>query len=383
MRMRDYFPLGIAAGNAFCNRNAETELLCSNIKNGKHTLLIATRRYGKSSLALHAIQLSGLPHVETDFYMASNEKMIEAYILNGVVELIGKALGSVDKLVASIKKYIKSLQPKINIGTGNFQLELQPAINSDPASNVKEALLLIEKLLSEKNQQAIFLMDEFQNVGVIAQGKGIEAAIRHVAQKSKYLTIIFSGSNRKMLQTMFDDENRPLYKLCWKLALNRISAEHYITHIKNAAKLTWKKNLPELCLHKILNVTERHPFYINKLCDRIWSYHPQDLPQENDIDIAWQKILDEERSDAIKELSLLSPGQKTVLLQIAKNPESQLTGKQALMEMNMNSSSVMTALDGLEEKDVIERGDEKYQIINPVIKYYAEKGTRSHVLIQN
>jgi DNA-binding PadR family transcriptional regulator len=375
MRYRDFFPLGIASGNAFCNRTEETSLLTENIKNGKHTLLIATRRYGKSSLAMRAIHLSGLPFVETDFYMASSEKIIETYILNGVVELIGKSLGSIDKLVASIKKYVKSLKPKINISTDHFQLELQSDNESDPASNVKEALLLLEKLLAEKDKQAVFLMDEFQNVGSIAQGSGIEAAIRHVAQKTKYLTIIFSGRNRKMLQTMFEDENRPLYKLCWKLALKRISAEHYYAHIQKAAKQTWKATLNEDSISKILTLTEKHPYYLNKLCDRIWSFHEKHAPSLTEINKAWESILDEERSDAIKEISLLSSGQKNVLLQIAKEPSSQLTSKQTLLEMQMTGSSVMTALDGLEEKDVIERDGEKYQIINPVVKYYALKGS--------
>src|SRR3990167_11419702 len=113
MRARDYFPLGVASGAAFCNRVDETRLLVENIKNGKHTLLIATRRYGKSSLAMRAIQSSGLPYVETDFYMASSEKTIEAYVLNGVVELIGNTFGPIDKLISSIRKYIKNLKPKL------------------------------------------------------------------------------------------------------------------------------------------------------------------------------------------------------------------------------------------------------------------------------
>jgi AAA+ ATPase superfamily predicted ATPase len=377
MRTRDYFPLGIATGNAFCNRKDETNLLIDNIRNGKHTLLIAPRRYGKSSLAIHAIQLSGLPYIEIDFYMASSEKIIETYILNGVVELIGKALGPIDKLITSIKKNIKLLRPKLSITTELFQLELQSSSDRDPATNVKEALSLLEKLLAEKEQHAIFLMDEFQNVGVIAQGKGIEAAIRHIAQKSKYLTIIFSGSNRKMLQTMFENENRPLYKLCWKLTLNRIISEHYQQHIQKAARLAWGETLSENCVSKILTLTERHPYYLNKLCDRIWTFYPNKQPKENDIFKAWKNIIDEERSDAIKEISLLSSGQKTVLLQIAKDPASQLTSKQVLMEMQMTGSSVMTALEALGEKDVIEGTNNKYHIINPVVKYYVLKGNKN------
>ena len=50
MKSRQLFPLGKAYGSAFCNRIDETKKLISNIENGKHTFLVAPRRYGKSSL---------------------------------------------------------------------------------------------------------------------------------------------------------------------------------------------------------------------------------------------------------------------------------------------------------------------------------------------
>lgn len=176
---------------------------------------------------------------------------------------------------------------------------------------------------------------------------------------------------------MFEDENRPLYKLCWKLTLNRIATKHYQSHIQKAAKQAWGEHLTEECVTTIFHLTERHPYYLNKLCDRIWACFTARKPEETDVSDAWEKILEEEKSDAIREISLLSPGQKIVLLQIAKNSASQLTSKQALMDMQMTGSSVMAALDGLEEKDIIERDSEKYQIINPVVKYYVLKGSKS------
>ena len=372
MKARDFFPLGIAAGQAFCNRQDETNLLLNNIKNCKHTLLMAPRRYGKSSLALHAISLSGFPAVEIDFYMARSEQVIERYILNGVIDLIGKALGPVDKLIASIKKSVKTLKPKLNIGNNNFSLELTAEINSDPATNVKEALLLLERLLSEQNKHAVLLLDEFQNVGVIAKGMGIEGAIRHVAQKTKHLMLIFSGSNRKLLQTMFDDDMRPLYKLCWKLILNRISAEHYKKHLLKAAQLSWKTSLPETSLEKIMTLTERHPYYINKLCDQLWTYCDRAFGLK-EIDRVWTQILEEEKSDVVKEISLLSMGQKNVLFYIAKGSTQSLTSKESVLSLQMTSSSIVAALHGLEEKDVIEKQISEYHIINPVLKYYAVK----------
>jgi len=374
LRIRDYFPLGLAKGFAFCNRSNETQLLINNLQNGKHTLLMASRRYGKSSLALHALKLSKLPYVETDFYMARNEKIIESYILKSVVDLIGIALGPVDKLIVSIKKYVKELRPKLDIASPILKLELSPqSPEIDAASNIKEALLLLEQLLEEKQKHAVLLFDEFQNVGLIAEGKGIEGAIRHVAQKTKYLTFIFSGSHRRLLKTMFEDETRPLYKLCWKISLERISKNHYQKHLQEAAHLAWKTELPLPLIDKILDLSRQHPYYLNKLCDRLWTFHPKKAPKLEDIQIEWEAILEEEKSDAIREISALSLGQKGVLSQIAKGTE-QLTGKQAVIELEMSSSSILTALEGLEEKDVIECHENQYRILSPVIAHYALRG---------
>lgn len=47
-----------------------------------------------------------------------------------------------------------------------------------------------------------------------------------------------------------------------------------------------------------------------------------------------------------------------------------------MLELQMTSSSIITALEGLEEKDVIEKDEEDmYQIINPVVKFYALKNS--------
>ena len=367
--MRNYFPLGIAEGVAFCNRKEEVKILEANLQSGKHTLLMATRRYGKSSLALQAIKLSKIPYVELDFYMAINEKAVESYLIKGVIEAIGKTLGPIEKFITSIKRYVKHLKPKLDIGTANIKLELSTDPETDPATNVKEALLLLERLLEENNKKAVLLLDEFQNVGVITQGKGIEGAIRHVAQKTKNLTFIFSGSNRKLLKTMFEDEARPLYKLCWKIFLTRISEKEYCKHIQKASLSVWQQKIEDRALKEILLLTERHPFYVNKLCDQLGVYYTKNPPTTKEIHETWQRILAEEKSDAIKEISLLSLNQKTVLLQIAKR-SSHLTSKQSILELRMPSSSILAAIESLEEKDLIEKVGDHYQIINPIVRFY-------------
>lgn len=367
MKPREYFPLGTAHGEAFCNRKTEREWLINNIQAYKHSLLIAPRRFGKSSLAEESMEASNLPTEVLNFNICTDEQDIELLIRQGVSQLVGKALGPVEKILNSIKNYVTHLTPKISIGPEYAHFELATNKQSSPASNVEEALILIEKLLAEKKRSAVMLFDEFQVVGVIAKGSGVEAAIRNAAQNMKHLSIIFSGSNRSLLQSMFEDEARPLYKLCRKLYLKKIDASHYRSHINRAAKLTWRKNLEETVFQRIIELSEKHPYYVNYLCDVVWT-ECKALPKTEDVEAAWQLVIEEEKSDAQAEIGNLSMGQKKVLKYIANFSGKNLLSAEVGKMTGMALSSIAGAITGLLEKDIIEKQEDCHAIINPVIK---------------
>lgn len=372
MNPRDYFPLGKAHGEAFCNREEETAWLLTNIQACKHSLLLAPRRFGKSSLAEKAVSASKLPTITLNFNTCSDEEDIEALIRMATGQLISRAIGPVDKAIRSIKNYVTHLVPKIVIGGKYAQLELSASQPRDVSANLEETLNLIEKLLKDKRRSAVMIFDEFQTVGTIAKGAGVEAAIRNVAQDMKQLSIIFSGSNRSLLQTMFDDESRPLYKICRKLRVRRIEKTHYHKHLNLAAKLAWKKTLPEDVFDRIIHLSERHPYYLNYLCDVIWT-ECQKLPDVNAVDHAWQIVMNEEESDANAEIATLSLGQKKLIKHIATHGGANLLSSQVIQETGMALSSLASAVTGLMEKDVIEKQEDQYIIINPMLKYQMQE----------
>ena len=367
MNARDYFPLGKAHGDAFCNRTIETKWLVDNIQVCKHSLLIAPRRFGKSSLAEKAIEICCFPVVSLNFNTCSDEQDVDALIRQGVCHLIGKAIGPIEKSLEIIKNFVRHLTPKINIGTEHTYLELAVNKQNNPAANVQEALGLIEKLLENKKRRAILLMDEFQTVGLIAKGSGVEAAIRNIAQDMRHLTIVFSGSNRSLLQSMFDDQSRPLYKICRKLYLERISAEHYEKHLNKSAKLAWGAPLEEKVFKQIMWLSERHPYYVNYLCDVIWASSKK-MPSLADVTNSWAQVVEEEYSDANAEITHLSMGQRKVLKYVANNTGENLMAASSTSAMGMALSSTSSAITGLIEKDIIEKTGTGYEIINPIIK---------------
>lgn len=363
MKVRRLFPLGKAYGIAFCNRVEETKRLSNYIESGTHAYLVAPRRYGKSSLCENVLENTKHAWVKLDFHLAVTEKNAEQIIINGVTELIGKAVGAIDKLQHIVKKYVQKLKPKIALDAKFMKLEFALDEDSNPAENIAEALLLLEKLLQERDKQAVLLLDEFQEIGNMEKGRGIEGAIRHVAQETQNLAIIFSGSNPQMLATMFEDERRPLFKLCRKLVLDRIHEKDYKPHLNKAARSKWNKELKQAEFERIMQITERHPYYVNYLCDELWL--DEKPPTIDSIEEAWELIVEEERSDLIKDFFSLPDNQKKLLIYIANFGGNNLYASEVVSRTEIPSGSIATTLSNLIEKNYLEKIDNRHRIIVP------------------
>lgn len=367
MDFRQLFPLGKAYGKAFCNREEETTRLVGNIQSCKHTLLIAPRRYGKSSLAERAIAKSKIPFIKVNFHLCTSEEEIAQLVLNSVIKLTGIAIGPIEKLMASVKKCLSNLEPSLSFGSDIASLKLTPKRHANYSVIISEALMLVESLLREKKKRAVLFLDEFQEIDHISKHRGAEGAFRTAAQEMQRLSIIFSGSIRSLLLSMFEDENRPLYKLCRKIKLSRISANDYEKHIQKIAMDTWHSKLDKEVFAKIMELANRHPYYVNYLCDGVWEICKKS-PRIVDVEKAWNMVVLEEWSDALKELSDLPLGQRRLLKYIANYDAKNIQSQETSAQLSMAVSSIATSLNSLIEKDYIEKDvDVGYRVINPLL----------------
>ncbi|MCL5261644.1 MAG: hypothetical protein M1561_08300 [Gammaproteobacteria bacterium] len=360
-----YFPLGLAKAEAFCNRIIEQEILHGNIKTTTHTVLISPRRYGKSSLAIKVIEDSTLVYEVIDLFVAKNAKAIEKHIIDGIQHLINKIITGPEQAIKSLRATLKHLNAKLTVGTSGVNIELVLS-SVDSAANILEALQALDALLLRKKQKAIIFIDEFQQLGALSKGLGLEGAIRHVAQETRNIVFIFSGSNRHLLTHMFNDRNRPFYKLCREIRLDRISEQDYSNYLNYIAQKTWGENLSDEVQFAIFAYTDRHPYYMNVLCMRIWMYAKKPTPEN--VKQLWQDYIFEERSKTINELSKLTANQYFMLNKIAHGDNKQLTGHIFLSAARIPSSSVVQALDYLRKSDYIYMKEDEYYVLDPLLK---------------
>ena len=364
----NFFPSGIAEGEAFCNRVLERTRLTENIGKLKHTVLMAPRRYGKTSLIKQVILDNDFNYVWIDFLPVTTKDEVEEKIKKASKELLFKLAPELKKLQLQTKNLVKALSPELNLGAMGQSLTLH--LTSDESVSIDEILLQIDKYAQKVGKTAVFVLDEFQQIGEIEEHISIEALIRHAVERSKAITYVFSGSNRHLLGEMFSKSDRPLYRLCQAMILDRIEEQEYIKFLTKAANKKWGNKLPENVISLITKLTECHPFYVNALCSELWFL--KNMPKTpQDVEKIWASYINTHKSIIIADIIPLPLNQKKIIASLAHETTKELYGSEFSFRTKVPSSSIRRGIETLLAKDIIyvDRNG-KYRLIDPAIRYY-------------
>lgn len=363
-----YFTTKVATPKSFCDREQESRTLSSNIKKNQHTVVVAPRRYGKTSLIMHTLETMKIPFACIDLFCVVYEE--------DVCQKTAKAISSLVKSMASFsERTVKLLEQSFKSATIAFkagQIDIRVDFGKSTASAIEQLddlLNGLETFAAKHKQPVILFLDEFQDVLKVDESNKIQATIRSVAQHAKYVNFIFSGSSRMMLNKIFDAKNQPLYMLCSKILLDRIPETYFQTHIAQAAKRHWKSEFDNKLIDNILALTEAHTFYVNLLCDKLWEL--DSLPTLLNIQQCWDQALLENRGKVIADLEPLNTNRLKVLTTIALlNGVNEPNSKLFLDHVKLPLSSTQNAIRFLLNHDYLFEKDEVLRLVDPLMKKF-------------
>ncbi len=366
MKKSELFPQKLALGKNFCNRVKEQKFLKDQITAIRPSLIVSPRRYGKTSLGIYVLENLNIPYVHLDLFPLANTQDVENVILSGIGDILGHIESTPKKAFKTITEFFGELSVSFNIVHTKIQVSIVKGKSS--AKTLLSALTTLDKILQKKKKKAVLFLDEFQRLGQMPFSEQVEGSIRHIAQKSKNLIFIFSGSNRHLLGKMFDERHRPLYKLCDRLTLDRIAINDYIPFIQKQAKQVWNKTLELDAIEAIFECTKRHPYYINALCYRLW--REENIFNSKFVFEAWKNYALGEKSTIFRELEGLSGNQLKLLISLARfGATESVLGDEFLIFSSMALSSAKQSLKVLQEKDYVYYNGNFYQILDPLIEY--------------
>lgn len=365
--MTELFPRGIATGAAFYDRQEERKKLRSNINHTIHSVLIAPRRFGKTSLMAQVLFENSYSHIWLDLMTITSLKDIQLKLIEKIEELIVKVAPLEDKLKKLLKKYFRKLKPEIILSVPGVSVKLHPL--EDTHQGICEALVELDKLAQEIENRIVIVLDEFQEIIQFEESsKALQGSIRHAAERAQATTYLFSGSKHKPLRKLFNGKDNPLYELCDQITLDRISKKEYKEFINKAAITKWGYELNDTIIEKIFTYTDQYPKYVNALCGSLWNSELSPSPEL--IDELWRSYMFSRKTDIIDGISALTLNQKRLLKTLAFNPTDAPYSKYYLHELNMSQSSVQIALETLLDKGLIVKLERLYRVLDPTIRFY-------------
>lgn len=348
--MQDYFPSKLAQGSQFCNRSKERAALHENIKQGRHTVLIAPRRYGKSSLVFKVVNESKMPLASIDLFLAHDDQAVTKRILVGISQGISQIMPLDQKVLAKLQRIFTHFRVSINARGFSIDASIATA-GFDSVDQVLSALKGLAELAQQQKKKIILFIDEFQDIREASSSKSIQGAIRHVAQETSSIIFIFSGSNRRLLTELFDDSSKPLYMLCDMFRLDRMASKDYWPHIQALAKKKWGEELPRMIFNKVMSMTELHTYYVNLLCHELWKL--KEIPEIDDVFACWEDCYNMHEERLIADLEKLTTKQQDILKALAIYPSVEPTGQSFVSAAKTPASTINQSIRLLLNKDMV------------------------------
>jgi len=354
-----FFPRGIAQGVGFCNRDAARVRLREYFATGTHTWLSAPRRYGKTSLALQAVRDARLPVAQVDLLTVQDAVDAQQMLAAAAGRVVESLRTSPQKLRRFAEQAFAGLRPKVVLGSGGPTLEFDWTPRADHGRDIITLLRGLDQLAIQSKRRVVVMIDEFQELAALDGGPALEGAVRSVAQDCQALAFVFAGSNQHLLDQMFEDPGRPLYRLCEKFDLGPLDSGPYAAHIQQAARIRWGQGIEEPAIARIFELTECHPYYGNLLCRILFE---EDQPPNLDlVDAGWLEARARERQYVAANIQNLTQVQRRLMKALALQP---------IQQPGLPYSSIQRARDRLFDYSLIHRTEDgRYVVTDPLIRH--------------
>ena len=355
----------------FCDREEETSRLISNIQNGNSTTIIALRRIGKTGLIQHVF--TQLPSGWKGIYIDILETENLNQFLNLLATSIIRAIPEKSNLGKRFWNLLKSLRPVISYdalsGSPQASFDIKP-------KEIEDNIHSILQFLESQEYKIVVAIDEFQQITKYPE-KNTDAWLRTRIQQLKNVVFIFSGSQQHLMSELFTSPQRPFFRSTQIMKLDKLNSEVYCNFIVSIFD-RYKKRISAENASQILDWANTHTFYVQQLCNRVFSSTITEVTTESWKHQAHQLLDEQEPVFFILRTMLTKPQWQLLKATAHEGLVYQPTAKVFLTKYHLGTSatvlrSLKTLLDyELITKEFDANGTPYYGVYDVFLQRWAE-----------
>ncbi len=351
----------------FCNRDKETKRLMSAVSNGNNIVLYSWRGVGKSVLIKNTFYYLSKT---TDYHLVYVDIFNTYNTIDFVNEMVNQLLKIKKKQwFNKAFKFIKKYQPTLTFNPIDGQTEFKFNFDNEIEAryNLEEILNYFEKF----DTQIVIAIDEFQQITKYSD-LSIEGFLRSKIQLLNNISFIFSGSQPSIITPMFFDHSRPFYQSAEIMRLEKLEKEEYFNFISEKFVSTKKLIEPEV-IYDILDWTERHTYYTQYFCNKLWGRGIKKITNEIISQVKNEIIVDKEKF-FIELRHLLPPNQLSLLRAIGKNKGIEKPSSIGFISKYKlsSTSTINSALKALLEKELVYKDNGIYKIYDVFLRRFLQ-----------
>lgn len=348
-----FYITGIIPEAYFCDREKETLWMVRTLKNKAHVLLTSPRRMGKTQLIRHVFEQPTIKNnyytFYTDIYPTTSLKELVMFLSKQIYSvLLPKGKAVIDKFLAGIHSLAGSFGYDPVTGFPTFDVKLGDI--HTPELTLEE----IFRYLEQADKPCIFAIDEFQQISQYPE-KNVEATLRSYILTMNNCLFIYAGSNRHILENMFNSAAKPFYHSAELLYLDRIPKDVYTTFAISQFANQGRQISQEAATHAY-DLFEGHTYYVHNLLHNAFAYLDSDkLIKDEDINKTLNDMLEDKGHTFASVMNQLNYQQKETLIAIAKEKEASGVTSVAFVKKHAlrSPSSVQYAISALLDKQLL------------------------------
>lgn len=362
---------GYESPDYFCDRQEETAMLMSHLRNGRNVTLISPRRIGKTGL------------IKNTFYhlTADNKDVVCLYVdiyatksLRDFVEQLGTTI------INDLVRKNSSLKDKVL----TFFASLRPVFSLDPLTGEPSVSITVEpsqeditmrnifRYLNESDKEVYVAIDEFQQIGEYPEN-GTEAMLRSYIQFAQHVHFIFSGSKHHLMAEIFGSPKHPFYQSTEMMGLKPLNSDVYYNFCRNFFVKKGGELSKDIFMH-IYNEFEGHTWYVQAIMNRLYE-NENVVDSVSQVNRALLSILGGREAQYESMVQFFTENQFALLKAIAKDGVvAQPTSGKFIKAYGLSgASSAKAALKVLEEKELVYRKPEGYVVYDLFMNYWLRR----------
>ena len=371
MKMRENeqsFVFGVSVSDYnFIGRKEEIRRLKMNFEEGINTILISPRRWGKTSLVkkvCEVVDRKKVIPVFVDIFKCKTE--YEFY--NALAEAVLKQTASKTELwMDNARDFIARLSPKVSFSPEpNSEFALSLGIS--PKTHAPEEILsLAEEIAQKKQKRIVVCIDEFQQIGEMADSVSIQKRLRSVWQHQRLTSYCLFGSKKHTMMNVFQKRNMPLYQFGDFKFLDKIPTETWVEYIVQHFKDRQRTISAEQAA-KICQLVDNYSSYVQQLAWLVFSLIDEgQVVTDEHLKQGVKDLLNSQEQLFMQQIEPLTAYQMNFLRCILSGHHDDFGETAVREEFQLGSVSNITRLKtALVDKDIVEMSGKRYYITDPV-----------------